>query len=189
MKREAAEFLHTHLSHIQSEQADPKFDETQLETFSYWEQKGTPRACMLIGQLHRALAYKDIIDPICDFILTEHERTHQTEPPQRELVPIRVCKRPGCGKFIMSERKDLRKFCDDSCRALNQGQSKSLEEKSSYMMLWRLKGKSIGTLRQELEKPQMKQRLAEIEARFLKLAPKVNALRARAEKPKATKAI
>ena len=94
--RHAFAFLREHMKHIEFQRGDPAFAPEE-EEFRYF----TPRGDLKDDFPHRTLFYKDAADVICDFVQREHE-------PGKD-VPIRICKRPGCGNLVTQFKK--RQFC------------------------------------------------------------------------------
>jgi hypothetical protein len=93
----AFEFLSEHTRHIVFERGDPAFGPEE-EQSRYFTEEGNLRDDFP----HRTRFYKDIADPICDFIQGEHELGRD--------APIRICKRPGCGNVVVRFKKK------ESCR-------------------------------------------------------------------------
>jgi hypothetical protein len=92
----AFEFLSEHTRHIVFERGDPAFgpEEEQSRYF-------TPLGNLRHDFPNRTTFYKDIADPICDFVHKQHEAGRD--------VPIRICKRPGCGGLVAQFKK--REYC------------------------------------------------------------------------------
>lgn len=93
---QAFAFLYEHMKHIEFQRGDPAFapEEEQGRYF-------TPEGDLEDDFPYRTLFYKDVADVICDFILKEHE--------PGKGVPIRICKRPGCGNLVTQFKK--REYC------------------------------------------------------------------------------
>lgn len=92
----AFSFLREHMKHIEFARGDPAFAPEE-EEFLYFTLGGDLKDDFP----HRTISYKDVADVICDFVQREHE-------PGRD-VPIRICKRPGCGKLVTQFKK--REYC------------------------------------------------------------------------------
>lgn len=112
----------------------------------------------------KQVRYPTMMGPICKFILV------QIDDPLGPL-PIRFCKRSGCGKFFVPGRSD-KQYCSDSCRAMDHPKEKS--EMKDYQYLRRLeklseKPDEHGLVRQKLKNNEG--RIAEIEARWQEWAP------------------
>jgi hypothetical protein len=182
----AVQFLRTHINHIQRNIFDdPRLEAAQIG-LEPW--KVGSKSCRM-WWAHRTSTYQCMIDPICDFILKEHERFHDEEfetvrkDKSSLMVPIRICARPGCGKFIMPERTDRKKYCSDVCRA-----SKDREErpdfKRCYQCLFRLENdlsaKKFAVIRKKLQTSTTQHNLQELETRWPKYAERVRKIRARA---------
>ena len=89
-------FLREHTKHIEFSHGDPAFAPEE-EQFRYF----TPGGDLKDDFPYRTFSYKDVADVICDFIQKEHE-------PGKD-VPIRFCKRPGCGNLVTQFKK--REYC------------------------------------------------------------------------------
>jgi hypothetical protein len=95
-KPHAFAFLREHMKHIEFQRGDPAFA-PQEEEFRYFTMGGDLKDDFP----YRTLFYKDVADVICDFIQKEHE-------PGKD-VPIRICRRPGCGNLVTRFKK--REYC------------------------------------------------------------------------------
>ena len=95
-KPEVFGFLREHMKHIEFQRGDPAFA-PEREQGRYFNEAGDLKDDFP----HRTLFYKDLADVICDFIQKEHE-------PGKD-VPIRICKRPGCGNLVTQFKK--REYC------------------------------------------------------------------------------
>lgn len=110
-------FLREHMKHIEFQRGDP--------AFAPEEEQG--RYFTIGGDLkddfpHRTLSYKDVADVICDFVQKEHE-------PGKD-VPIRICKRPGCGKLVTQFKK--REYCRTAlCDRERQKRDDNLKQKKN----------------------------------------------------------
>jgi hypothetical protein len=89
-------FLREHTMHIEFAHGDPAFAPEEEESRYF-----TPGGNLKDDFPYRTFSYKDLADVICDFIQKEHE-------PGSD-VPIRICKRPGCGNLVIQFKK--RKYC------------------------------------------------------------------------------
>lgn len=114
----AIEFLRLHGTAIKMHIGSSGFaPEVGLLISEYWPEK--------IGS---------VVSPVCKFILDQIERHDEGREPLREVIPIGLCERPGCGKFrIIKKQRKGHVFCSDLCRS-NFGQAnKSKETKAAYM--------------------------------------------------------
>lgn len=178
----AFDFLTTHMEHIGFTRADPAFDPTRPESTRYWKSDGEPKDDFP----HRTLRYEDLADPICDFILNEHERYHDEEYERARkskftgIAPIRFCDRPACDNLFMPERLGRKKYCSDVCRA-SRDQEERPDFKRCYQCLYRLEGlkKSgkMAVLRKRLKKPTTEKNLHELETRWPEYAERVRKIR------------
>jgi hypothetical protein len=89
-------FLREHSKHIEFAHGDPAFVPEE-EEFLYF----TPGGDLKADFPHRTFSYKDLADVICDFVQKEHELGR--------VVPIRSCKRQGCGNLVTQFKK--REYC------------------------------------------------------------------------------
>lgn len=126
----------------------------------------------------KEVEYTSIMSPICEFIFDRIEDVHGSIELD-EAVPIRICKRPGCGKFILPEKTGRKKYCSNLCCSLDHENKKPREERTDYAWLHRLEKESLGVLRTKTKEPAAKKRLHDVEARWPNLAEKVRAIRAR----------
>jgi len=113
----AFEFLSEHTRHIVFERGDPAFgpEEEQLRYF-------TPEGNLRDDFPHRTKFYKDIADPICDFIQGEHELGRD--------APIQICKRPGCENLVIRFKK--KEYCRTSlCDKERQKRDDDLKQKKN----------------------------------------------------------
>jgi hypothetical protein len=95
----AFEFLSEHTRHIVFERGDPAFGPEE-EQSRYFKPDGELRDDFP----HRTKFYKDIADPICDFIQGEHELGRD--------APIQICNRPGCENVVIRFKK--KEYCRTS---------------------------------------------------------------------------
>jgi hypothetical protein len=65
----------------------------------------------------RQVEYDSIMSPLCKFIFDQVDRYHVGELELSDAVPIRICKRDGCSKFVLPERKGRKEYCSNICRA------------------------------------------------------------------------
>jgi hypothetical protein len=117
-----------------------------------------------------------IMGPICKFIL---ERIWQfQEGPLRlhEAIPIRICEREGCGKFLVPARADRKKFCSKECLQLSHP-PRSGDENRDYMRVYRLEREPPSVRRKKLASTKWRTRLADIEKNRPALTERVQKLR------------
>jgi hypothetical protein len=57
----------------------------------------------------KEVKHASIAGPICKFIFD------YVDDQRKKDLPIRICKRPGCGKFILPERVGRKEFCSSLC--------------------------------------------------------------------------
>lgn len=124
----------------------------------------------------KEVKFVSVMSPICKFIFE-----YIDDPPK--LLPIRICKRPGCNKLLVPERIGRKEYCSPICCALDHRPTP--KENKDYMWLYRLnKITSDGTLRRRLKAdPDAIKRLDQIERRWKKepkFGEKIDQIRARA---------
>jgi len=69
--------------------------------------------------------YGSIVSPICKFILDSIDHFQEAPAGLSKTIPLGLCERPGCGRFMVVERKGRKRFCSDTCRVQsNQGSPK-----------------------------------------------------------------
>jgi CGNR zinc finger len=66
---------------------------------------------------------------ICKFVFE-----FANDPPK--FLPIRVCKRPGCDRFIVPERIGRKEYCSPKCGSRDH--RPAAEENKDYIWLYRL---------------------------------------------------
>jgi hypothetical protein len=115
--------------------------------------------------------YASIVVPICKFIFGYVDGLAKG-------LPIRVCKRLGCGKFFMPQRTGRKIYCSDDCRVLDHQNDKSKDEKADDAYVRRLKQLTAGRLRRKLNLPKVENRLKEIESRRPQMKETIGDLRA-----------
>lgn len=73
--------------------------------------------------------YDSLLSPICEFLVG------QVSGPKSDDIPVRICERAGCGRFMLPERKGRKRYCSNLCRAT--AGKKSPEEWRNYMRRYR----------------------------------------------------
>jgi hypothetical protein len=153
----AFEFLSEHTRHIVFERGDPAFgpEEEQLRYF-------TPEGNLRDDFPHRTRFYKDIADPICDFIQGEHELGRD--------APIQICKRPGCGNLVVRFKK--KEYCRTSlCDKERQKRDDDRKQKKNRdnVFLCRLRKMPLAMRRKKVR--ESADRLREIESYWQEIKP------------------
>jgi hypothetical protein len=123
------------------------------------------------GVLIPSKGYRDLADPICDFLCSEYEKYLNREVSRKDkkaapLIPIFVC--PSCKKLAMPKRIGRRQYCSecsDRARTERYRQRASPDEGRDYAWLYRLRKLDSDTRRIRLRQPKVRQRLAEIKSR------------------------
>lgn len=148
------------------------YSQAELERFkeehdAYWKNwEDFP-----LGILAPSKDYKDIADPICDFLLSEYQRRRSKERHRKDkkpppIVPTFVC--PRCNKLVMPDRTGKKKYCSecsDRARAEKYRDSASPDENKDYQWLYRLRKAEPGVRKMRLRKLKDKKRLNEIKER------------------------
>lgn len=136
LPEEAKKFLMDHGAHVRTffDEApfDPDDEEHSEESNRVWKLSGEPKKRPL-GIHIRSKNYKDIADPICDFILDELDRMRG----ENQEVPIFLCQNPLCKRLIMPARVGRGRFCPDRCKsAYHRGEMSQLVP-NDYQWLYR----------------------------------------------------
>jgi hypothetical protein len=123
----------------------------------------------------KLVKFASIVGPVCKFLF-------EYADDRPKVLPIRVCKRPGCNKLIVPERIGRKEYCSPKC--CSSDHKPAPDENKDYMWLYRLnKIKSDGTLRKRLrENPGTIRRLRQIQARWKnepKFTDRIEDIRAR----------
>jgi hypothetical protein len=85
----------------------------------------------------RPASFESVVTPIARFIYERLEQYHNSELELPDAVPIVLCKREGCGKISIIQRK-TKDFCSSSCRTLHRQKEKAAEH-AAYMRDYRAK--------------------------------------------------
>jgi hypothetical protein len=115
--------------------------------------------------------YRDLADPICDFLLTEYQKWRNREYARRDkkpAPPVPICACPNCKKLVMPERVGRRKYCSDcsdKARAKSYVEKAPSDENRDYQWLYRLKKTRPELRRARLRQQKVQERLADIKAR------------------------
>jgi hypothetical protein len=88
-----------------------------------------------------------VIAPVCKFIKHQIDRHDNDRAELREVIPISLCKREGCGKFFLIERIGRGLFCSTSCRARDYQSGLTRGERAARMKKYR------ETLKEQMNKP------------------------------------
>jgi len=128
----------------------------------------------------RLTDYGLLMSPICNFILRRVERFHEGALELQDAIPVRVCEREGCGKFLVPARTDRKKFCSSKCLQLSHP-PRSGEENRDYMRVYRLEQEPPSVLRKKLASAKWRTRLTEIAKAWPELSERVQDLKRRAK--------
>jgi hypothetical protein len=115
--------------------------------------------------------YRDLADPICDFLMSEYQRYLNREFSRRDrkpppVVPIFVC--PRCNKLVMPERAGRKTYCSvctDSARAEKYRQHAPAAEGRDYQWLYRLRQKEPALRKVFLRNEKNQIRLKQVKSR------------------------
>ena len=83
----------------------------------------------------RPASFETVVTPIARFIYERLEQYHNSELKLPDAVPIVLCKREGCGKISVIQRK-TKDFCSSSCRTLHRQKEKAGDH-AAYMRNYR----------------------------------------------------
>jgi hypothetical protein len=147
------------------------FNQAQYETYHRGQSKQVGDDSLPLGLLLPSRGYKDLADPICDFLLAEYEKYLNLDVSRKDknpapLVPIFVC--PRCNKLVMPQRVGRRQYCSecsDLARAEKYRQKASPDEGRDYAWLNRLSHLEPGVRKARLRKQEVQKRLSEIKSR------------------------
>jgi hypothetical protein len=82
-------------------------------------------------------ACQSVVAPVCKFILDQIERHDTGGEALRDVVPVGLCERSGCGRFFLIERVGRRRFCGSKCRARVDQDKLTKEQKAARMRKYR----------------------------------------------------
>ncbi len=168
LRLEALRFLEVH-AHGEHWHID--LDEDPIEGLGDFDEAERPALYFV-----KKVKFDSAMSPFCKFILE-----YVDDPPKQ--LPIRVCRRSGCKRFLLPERAGRKEYCSSRCCALDHRPTP--KENKDYMWLYRLnKIKTDGTLRRRLKAdPNAIKRLDQIENRWnkeQKFREKIDQIRVRA---------
>jgi len=83
----------------------------------------------------RSASFHTIVQPIAHFIYERLEQYHDRTMELPAAVPIVLCKRDGCGRISVIQRR-TKDFCSPSCRTLQRQKDKA-EDHAAYMRKYR----------------------------------------------------
>jgi hypothetical protein len=139
------------------------FPEDCPEGFTYYRRvNGKTKDVSLLGFYARTRCYRDIADPIVEFILEEHERF--LDEICKEPIPLIICSNPACNKLVMPERIGKKKFCSDDCKTANHKGNMPKSERRDYMWLYRLSKREGAPKRKALKSHEGQERFSAIKA-------------------------
>lgn len=79
-----------------------------------------------------------VVAPVCRFIKEQIDRHDLSGEPLRDVIPVGLCDRPGCGKFrVIKHIRPGHFFCSNICKAMFHQASKTPEERAAYMRGYR----------------------------------------------------
>jgi hypothetical protein len=144
------------------------WEQSQYTSYHRGEATLVGQDSLPLGRFIPSRRYKDVADPICDFLSSEYEKYLNRERKDKKapLVPIFVC--PGCKRLVMPKRIGRRQYClecSDRRRAEKYRQKASPNEGRDYAWLYRLKHQDPGTRKARLRQQKVHKRLNEIKSR------------------------
>ena len=80
---------------------------------------------------------QSVVAPICKFILDQIERHDIGIEGLRDVIPIGLCERSGCGRFFLIERVGRARFCSSKCRVRLYQDRLTKEQKAAGMRKYR----------------------------------------------------
>jgi hypothetical protein len=80
---------------------------------------------------------ESVIAPVCKFIIEQIERHDIGGEALRDVIPIGLCGRSGCGRFFVRERAGRGRFCSDKCRAGAYQEKLTKEQRAAHMRKYR----------------------------------------------------
>jgi hypothetical protein len=135
-------------------------EEEQQDTFAFfvkvvqsikWEfdrnPKFDPKRPFAAFWIKTPVQFPHILAPICEFLWRQAERYKVGDGDLKEILPIGLCDRPGCGRFrVIKTHRTGHFFCSNLCKASFHQSNKSNKARAEYMRKWRktsdhLKGK------------------------------------------------
>ncbi|HEY2018499.1 MAG TPA: hypothetical protein VGH38_33565, partial [Bryobacteraceae bacterium] len=79
-----------------------------------------------------------VVAPLCRFVKDQIDRHDVDGEPLRDVIPIGLCDREGCGKFrVIQLYRPGRIFCSSLCKATFHQSRKSKNAKAEYMREYR----------------------------------------------------
>ena len=185
LRPQALSFLRKHAEHVggaylaevdyveePKPDAEGKFDPEKLEqheeSMKYWTRTGKARDDSPLGIYTISKHYKDVADPICEFICYEYLKFRNGQ--YKKSVPIFAC--PQCAKFVMPKRIGTKKFCSDcsdKARAEQHRKKAAPGEGKDYQYLYRLVGdlehEPPNVIKMRLQNAKIRKRIGEISNR------------------------
>lgn len=76
---------------------------------------------------------ESVVAPVCKFILDQIERHDTGGEGLRDVIPIGLCGRSGCGGFFLIERVGRKRFCSPKCKARANQDKLTKEQKAARM--------------------------------------------------------
>lgn len=101
------------------------------------------------------MEFPSIMSPFCLFIWRQIGRYREGDGELKEVIPVELCERPGCGRFFIVERLRRGRFCGSNCRAMDwQAKHPSKDEMEDRGSGATTKGrrKVLGVLKSESRK-------------------------------------
>jgi hypothetical protein len=113
--------------------------EPTYERFDATENDGIP-----VFYFKHVSSCASIMAPICAFLCERIEQFQDGGRKLLEAIPIRVCDRPGCGRFKLPTRQKDKCYCSGKCRSADHQSQKSPQEKADYMADYRKRPPTFG---------------------------------------------
>lgn len=82
--------------------------------------------------------FGSVVAPLCRFVKDQIDRHDVDGEPLRDVIPIGLCDREGCGKFrLIQLYRPGHFFCSNLCKATYHQSHKSKKAKAQYMRKYR----------------------------------------------------
>ncbi len=159
---EISKFMGEHSEHLRDAVTMAPFPEDRGGDRYYRTINGKLEDRTLLGCYAVTRSYRDIADPILDFVLAEHKKFLDGE--YKAPFPIIVCGNPACNKLAMPERIGKRKFCSDDCKSADQRRNIPQKERTDYQWAYRLSKKQPAPKRKALNQKENRDRFKRVKA-------------------------
>lgn len=171
---EACDFLWAHETHARLIKIPPQEREfIDKSRTSFKRRTGRKRLYPYMN----ARWYNCMVDPICEFFNNQLEEYYAGNTAQ--LVPVVICSRAGCDKFVMPQRIGRRMYCDGCKDKHHNSEYKELRRDQKWLYRLLAEGKGDKTLlRTKMKQAGIRNRFDGLKKKkqFQKLIEKVESL-------------